>query len=185
MLFYFKYNSCFNRCTWKELGYAVNSNVVHGRLPAFAAENKRGTMQTIRERGKIHSLLKKQCHLETWFSLSICQKDPFWYQTVFPDQVIWEGFVIHCIFLVFHTSGTSGYSAAAMGCWSGYVAVRRSAPGCGWRCLGLILYSVIQGLSASEKAISIRRHFQQAYMYFLSCVTGIIRPSKLTEKLKR
>lgn len=58
MLFYFKYNWCFNQCTWKELGYAVNSNVVRGRLPAFAAETERGTMQKIRERGKILSLLK-------------------------------------------------------------------------------------------------------------------------------
>lgn len=148
-------------------------------------KTKRGTKQIIRERGKILSLLKKQCHLEMWCSLSICQKDPFWYQMMFPDQALWEGFVIRCTFLVFHRSGTSGYSAVAMGCWGGYVAVRRSAPGCGWRCLDLILYSVIQGLSASEKAITIRGHFQQACTCFLNRITGIIRSSKLTEKLRR
>lgn len=146
MLFYFKYNWCFSWCTWKELGYAVNSDVVCGRLPTFATESKRGTMQKIRERGKILSLLQKKRHLEIWFSPIMRQKDPFWHQTMFSDQVTWALLVAHCIFLVFHRSDTGGYSAVAVGCWRWIC----SSEECSWRWVktpGLILCS--EGFSAS------------------------------------
>lgn len=81
MLFQFKYNQCLSWCTWKELGYALNSDVVCGRLPTFTAETERGTMREIAGRGRILSLLKKKCHLD--MSLSECVPgDPFRYQTM-------------------------------------------------------------------------------------------------------
>lgn len=64
MLFQFKYNQYLSRCTWKEPGYALNSDVVCGRLPTFAVETARGTMWEIAGRGRILSVLKKKCHLE-------------------------------------------------------------------------------------------------------------------------